>query len=232
MLLAFVLLPTRVDAAWAFVSGQTATSSGNDAALTFTSAIGNGNIVLIGVALGVTDETISVTNSAFAIDAVVGPIDASTNRRIYIFCGTGDGTDGTFTITTSGAAAAMAHGIEFSGGTCTLDGTSQSTELSNQTSHVLATDVSVTQTTSLLIGVIRSTSAADFDPGTDMTQFGTDAEATSAEYRILTGAGSFDVPFSSPVNETTLLVGAAFQASGGVEAPKCHRSLMGVGCNE
>lgn len=233
--LCFVLAAgARAEANWAAVAGQTATSSGNDAVLTFTSAIGSGNTAIILMSTGVQTDTFSITGTTMTWSTVAGPVDgASAVVRTYVFCATGDGVDNTFTVTSSGTAQATAFGIEFTGGTCTLDGVVRSTETTTTTTHALATDVTTTNTNSLLLSVIRSTSAADFNPDATMTQFGTDALQVAAEYRILTSAGTFDAPWTSAANETTLLVGLALSASGGAPPATAPPSLLllGVGGN-
>lgn len=236
LLLAFVVLPVRVEAAWVFVTGQTATGSGNDQTLTFTDPIGSGNVVLILVASNNETDTFSITDTtldfASGTGLTIGPIDSAANTiRAYIFCAIGDGADATFTVTSSGTASAVSHGIEFSGGTCTQDGSTSSNDTSGTSAHTLSTDLSISGSASLIVSIIRSTSAVDFDAGTDMTQFGTDAIAAAAEYRILTTSGTFDTPWTSAVNETTMLLSAGFLVSGGAAAP-CLRGLLGVGCNE
>jgi hypothetical protein len=123
----------------------------------------------------------------------------------------------------------LAMGIEFTGGTCTLDGTAQSND-DTTTPENLVTSVTVTGTNSLLIGGIRSDSAANFDPGASMVQFGTDGLAMAAEYRILVASGSFDTPWTSAANENALLVGVAFQAAGAASTG-AKLLLLGVGGN-
>jgi hypothetical protein len=234
-LLALLLaLPLRVEAAWATVGTNIASTTNiDDPVMTFPDgAIGNGNVVIIVASVEDTAVTVSIESSSFAISALSGfPKDASTNRRMYVFCGIGDGTDAQFTVTTSTTASVIARGIEFSGGTCTLDGTAQSTALTNQTTHALTTDVTVTASDSLLIGAVRSTTAANFDPVGSLTQFGTDGTVLSAGYQILVASGDFDPQWTSAATETTIIVGVALQAAGGGGGGGTAKSLllMGVG---
>lgn len=216
LLLVACLLPAPVFAQWAPVSGQTDSTNGDDQEMAFPSPIGSGNVVIITASVVGTAQTVSITGSTFAISAVAGfPMDVgggSNARKVYVFCGVGDGTDGTFTITTSGTANALANGQAFSGGDCTLDGTAQGNDDSDDTNYALTTDVTTSLSSSLLIGVIRSTSAASFTPGPDMTQFGSGGAQASA-YRILGGAGSYDPTWTSAATEIALIAGVAFAAT-------------------
>lgn len=230
--LTYFVVPTFARRDFTFVTGQTATSSGDDVTITFTNPIGASNHVYLLVSIATEAQTVSITGTTLTFSTAVGPVDsAGFAIREYIFCAQGDGVDATFVVTTSGAAAALTHGIEFSGGSCTLDGTAQSNDDSDDSNYALTTDVTVTNSNSLLLGHIRSDSAANFNPGGSLTQFGTDGAAGSSEYRILVASGSFDTTWTSTATENALLVGAAFAAAGGGAATPCLRSLLGVGCN-
>lgn len=222
---------TQASAAWAFVTGQAVTDSGNDVVLTFAGNMTAGNQVIVFASLAVENQTISITDTTFSFAAVAGPVDsAGFTLRSYIFCGTVDATnDANLTVTTSGTAAATATAIEFSGGTCTLDGTVQSNDDSGDTSYALTTDVTVTGSNSLLLGLIRSDSSATFTEDASLTLAG-ELNTAAAAYRILVASGSFDVPWTSAANENVLLAGAALQAAA-AGSTTCMRSLLGVGCN-
>lgn len=218
---------------WAAASGQTCTINNvNDGTCTLPGAAGNGNIVVVVGSLSVENQTLSITGWTGSTATVAGPLDhsnAGVDIRIYVFCLTGDGSDTAFVGTTSGAGAAFVFAQEFTGGTCTQDGSTQTAE-DTGSPYNLGTNVTVTNTNSLLVSMIRSTSAANFDPDGSFVQVGTDALAASMEYRILTSSGDFDTPWTSAMSETTLMVSLALQASGGGGASGAIRLLLlGVG---
>ena len=92
----------------------------------------------------------------------------------------------------------------------------------------MTTDVTVTQSDSLLVGLVRSDSNANFAPGATLTQIGTDMLGSIAEYRILVASGTFDTTYTAAATENALLVGAAFRAAGGGGGAARNCLLLGV----
>lgn len=215
------------EAAWALVGGaQTQQSSGDDQTITFGVAPSASNKVLVAAAMGNETQTISLTGWAGTITTTIGPLDsAGFTIRAYLFCLTPDGADTTFVVTTSGAATAQAVAAEFTGGSCTQDGSTSSNDITGATpgteEYVLTTDITTTNAGSMLFGIVFSTTAANFAPGTNMTQLGTDTPAGAVEYRILVSTGTYDTPYSSAANESAMLLSAAFQPAAAATSSPC-----------
>lgn len=220
-------------APWAHQQSGTAVN-GNDSTFTFGAAPAADHKVIIG-SCGTTEaQTISITGWDPGITTTIGPIDsAGDNLRCYVFCAAGDGADTAFVATTSGTMSARTMAAAFSGGSCTQDGSTQSNDVSGAggtpDEYLLSTDVTVTQTDSLLVGLMTvSTGGASYTMGTNFTEIG-QISGAAFQFRILTASGAFDTPFQTAAAESGLLLGAAFQ-SDGVAAAKCHRGLLKVGC--
>lgn len=234
VLLALTLMPlwtVTLHAEWAALSSCEGTSSGDDQTLTLGCTPATGQYVVLLVTGADETTTFSITGSTLTWVALTNHIDsAGFSLRTKFFCAQGDGVDSTYVVTTSDSTSALAFAKGFSGGTCTVDGAVQSNDDAN-TPENLTTNVTSASNCSLLLGSIRSTSAANFDPGTNMTQFGTDALTGSAEFRILTVAGANDTPWTSAANENALLVALSVSAASCAADATTgkFRTLMGVG---
>lgn len=213
---------------------QTQTGRANDVAITFGGAWGASNHVVAAVTINAGGaQTVDLTGISVTEVVLHERIHTGGNLHGYIFCFAGDGTDTSFTATTSGSAAASVAAVEISGGSCTEDGTSQHEEDAT-TPYELTTDITTTQSGSFLIALIQSDSVADYT----VTGGGTSLPAGSAEigsvalgqYQIAGAAGAYDATYTSAANETSLLTAAAVQAAGGGAASGAPRLLLlGVG---
>jgi hypothetical protein len=205
------------EAAWALVGGaQTQQSSGDDQTITFGVAPSASNKVLVAVAMGNKTQTIQIQGWGGSVTETTGQVSSvGFTISAYIFCLTPDGADNTFVVFTSGAATAQAVAAEFSGGSCTQDGSTSSNDITGTSpgteEYVLTTDITTTNAGSMLFGIVFSTTAANFAPGTNMTQLGTDTAAGAVEYRILTVTGTYDTPYSAAANESAMLLSVALQ---------------------
>jgi hypothetical protein len=225
------------EAAWALIGGaQTQQAEANDPVITFGVAPSASNKVLVAAAMTNEAQTMSFGATwAGTISTTIGPIDsAGFTLRAYIWCLTPDGADTSFTITTSGTAVAHVYAAEFSGGSCTQDGSTSSNDITGASpgteEYVLTTDITTTNAASMLFGIIISTTSANFAPGTNMTQLGTDTTQTVSEYRILSATGTYDTPYSAAVNESAMLLSVAFQPAASVGNP-ARLLLLRVGGN-
>lgn len=209
---------------------QEATANGNDATMTFGSAWGASNHVLVAVWQGDQVSTEDLTGISVTETVIAGPVDLS-GLRGYLFCFAGDGSDNTVVITTSGSATVRAAGIEVSGATCTEDGSEQS-NTDTASPYPLTTDVTTTQDGSILFGIVRSNTAADFTASTATTSIPADGTDINGEalggYQITTTAGAYELVFTSAAPETTVLLVGAVKAAA-VVATKPQRLLLGVG---
>jgi hypothetical protein len=228
-------VPLPLEGAWAHV--QTATAvTGDDAALTFAAAPGASNHIIVVVTIPVENQTVSIADWAPGITTTIGPIDdpGANALRQYIFCAAGDGSDTVLTPTTSGTAATRVMAAEFSGGSCTQDGSTQHNAFTGaggvDNEYVLTTDVTTSSSGSLVIGAIQSTSTASYTAGTNYTLMGSSGPS-GAEYRITVGTGSFDTTWRTAAAETVYMVGAAFTEAGGGGGggTASTRLLLGVG---
>jgi hypothetical protein len=227
------VIPAPLEGAWAHV--QTAAAvTGDDAALTFGVAPGASNHIIVVVTIPVENQTVSISDWAPGITTTIGPTDsAGQTLRIYIFCGPGDGADTVLTPTTSGTAATRVMAAEFSGGTCTQDGSTQSNDDTGaggvDNEYDLTTDVTTSHADSLVIGGIQAITTASYTAGTNFTLMGSSGPS-AAEYRITSGTGAFDTTWRTAAAETALLVGAAFRAAGGGAASRPPSlTTLGVG---
>lgn len=224
-----VLLHVPLSAAIAVVQVQT--GSANDVVITFGSAWGASNHVLVAVIVNSGTQTVDLTGITPTETVLHSQADVGLGLTGYVFCFPGDGADTSFTATTSGSGSARVAAIEISGGTCTEDGTS-SGNTDTASPYELATDITTTQSGSILIGIIHSTSVADFTvsgSGTSVPADGTDIGTVAlGQYLIAGAAGAYDTTFTSAAAESTLQVAAAVQAAGGA-APAKPKGLLTFG---
>ena len=237
--LALIGFGAPAHAAVAFV--QETTCTGNDCTLTFAAAPSASNHILVTAVIGNTAQTVDLTGTpGGAVETVLhGPADhTGVALRGYIWCLPGDGADNTIVVTTSVGAVADAAAIEVSGlSSCTEDGTSQTGETTAATSHDISSNITTTVDGSILFGMVRSNTIADFTVGMNMTSVPTGNADFGASpgslglYRITVTAGSYGCPLTSVGSETALVVCAAIQpAGGGGGGGSTGRMLlMGVG---
>jgi hypothetical protein len=188
---------------------------------------------MILVAMNNESATVTITGTPNTF-TTFGPYDSPANTmRLYVFCDVITDADDTFTVTTSGAETASSRGAEFTGGTCTQDGTEQRNDDSG-VNHVLTTDVTVSASNSILMSLLRTDSAASAtaDTGNGAVRIATSGAFAHASYRILTGAGAFDAPWTTAASETTHLLGIAFLASAPTYGSPCVAGggLIAPGC--
>lgn len=214
---------------------QTASTFGNNnPVLTFGSAMGASNHILVAATVGSTAVSVDLTGITATETVLHGPVNHGTSR-VYAWCFQGDGSDTTVTLGGAGANI-RAIGIEISGGSCTEDGTSSSNSVASTTSHALTTDVTLAAG-SILFGIVTATDAnADFTAGAGVTSVpagNTEIESISlGGYRIEASGAAYDLPFTSTVNRDTIMVGAAVQAAGGGGGGGSTSRLMLLGCCE
>jgi hypothetical protein len=220
-----------LEAAITAVSGQEATATGNDATITLPGATTIGNVVLVGVVVTSTGNTVTLDDITETEVTLHGPADHNGERG-YLFCYVVTAADATIVVTTSGSAAARSWAKEFTGiSTCTEQGTSSGNATTGTTSHSLTTGITTTGEV-IVASIIKSSSAANFSNGAGMTcipstctDFGGTAD-TLGGYRIETANSTYDTPFTSAASEDTILIAAAVGTGSGGGGTSAHRLLL------
>jgi hypothetical protein len=234
VLLTFALLLALVPMPSAFfaigVPQTPVTFSANDPVVSFAGAP-SGTVCVLSIQNSKTD-TASITGAPAAVTTVFGPADqTSAGLRGYGWCWQGDGADNSFTVTTSGSAAARGFAIELTG-TGASDGSSFND--GGASPITLSTDITTTGAGAILLALVHSTSVADFtsDSGNGFTSVAAgDTEIGTValgQYKVLGAPAAYDAPFTSAAGETTLITAMAISASAAVNP--CTRALLGVGC--
>jgi hypothetical protein len=222
-LLALVAVPpvpvTSTHAPFAIaVVGTTKTSTGIDQTITFDSAVTSGQHVLIMAVVYDQAGTLDLTDISVTEDIVInGDAHASQNLRLFAFCYAEDGSsDSTVILDSSHTTRAAA--VVISGGSCTLDGSASSNDETG-TQHNLTVDVTVTETTSFMMGFVASTSTADFTSAGFTPRPSDNSEIdgiAQGQYLVPTDpAGVYDVALFSAASETTIVGAFAVKAAGG-----------------
>ncbi len=227
--LVLALWACPADAAISAVSGQEASSAGNDVTLTLPSPVAVGNYVYILTSMTIESETLSITGTTMSFSTVIGPVDSPGQvMRQYIFCAQGDGVDNTFTVTSSGAQNALSFAKEFSGVSgCTAEDTEGALDDTEVTGNPFDLDETGTplacSSGALVVGVVHATTGTTWTPTSSATGIATQQTAGTsawASWRVVAGAGNYDTTWTANSNETAVLTGACFAASGGT----LHRS--------
>lgn len=209
---------------------QTASGSGNDVAVTFGSAWGASNHIVAVVMNNADTETVSITGVSTSVTTLFANTDVGSFNGAA-FCWPGDGSDTSFTATTSGGSTVRVAAIEISGGSCTVDGT-PTFDSDSTTPYNLTPLYTTTAAGSIIVGLIHSTSASNYSADTGTTSIpadGTDINGIAlGGYRIAGAAGDYDLPWTSAANETsTIVIAAVRQAVSG--ATPARQMLLGVG---
>lgn len=232
--LVLALWASPVIAAPALVSAQQATALGDDQTLTLGSAVGASNhaYIFVGVAEGV---TITITGTTMTWAEITGSpfSSAGFNRQINIWCAQGDGTDTTFTVTTSGANNAQSKIVEFSGASCTTQDIEQADD-TESAAGTLDTDEAGSPLTLASEGVLFAFAWGDnMIAGTSgswtlLTQ-GSMASG-GVTYRIESVATTYN-PSVLDTNDNCndLVIGVIFSAGAGGGGASPKLLLLGVG---
>jgi hypothetical protein len=215
---------------------------GNDPTCTFGSGWTSGNVVVfVGALTSQVADQLDVTG---IVDTEVdlGQLNIGATYRVYAMCLVIDGSDAGDTaaiMTTVGGTAFAGYGVELSGTDgCTEDATEVGNSDSNDP-YNLSSQISTATNASILLGIIRSNSMSNFCDTTcaptnplpttaaDIAA-GDDAGFAMGGYIITTTAGSYDMPFVSAANETSVLAVYALKAAAvaGGNGPRCL--LLGV----
>lgn len=212
---------------------QVASGRNNDVAVTFGGAWNASNHIVVVAIMNSKTQTLDLTGITPTETVLAGPIDHATEAiRAYLFCFQGDGSDTSFTATTSGSGSVAVAAVEIAGGSCTLDGSAQSTEDATSP-YALTTDITTTQAGSFIIGMIHSSSVSDYTvtgSGTSEPSDGTDLGPVALGQHYIAGAaGAYDTTYTSAAAETSLLFAGAIQAAGGGAATPKRFMLHGIG---
>jgi hypothetical protein len=212
LLVALVLLtPVSASAQWTAVpSQQDQFNATLDGSIDFPSPTTVGNHVLILVTIGASDEAVTITNTTMSF-TTFGPYDSVPEAlRHYFFCAPADGDD-SFTVNTA-TNTTQSLGMEFSGGTCGVAAEVSRNDTSGA-AHELDADLYVPINGSLIVSLIRSTTAASFTKDGAFTYFAGGAVTNAgAAYRVVT-AGTYDTPWTSG-GETAYILAMAFAPAG------------------
>lgn len=233
-----LLLSLALALAWAAPAAaqisvvQVASGSGNDVAVTFGGAWGASNHIIAVIVNNNDAETVSITGVSTSVTTILANTDTGT-QNAAVYCWPGDGSDTSFTATTSSGSQARVAAAEFSGGSCDVDGTPGLRTGDNASPYNLSPLYTTTTDGSLLIGLIISTSVSDYTvvSGTfaipaDQVDIGTIA---LGGYKITTTAGTYDLPFESSPDETSMFVVAAVKPASAGGTPARLRMLLGIG---
>jgi hypothetical protein len=202
--------------------GVIGSSFGNDATITLSGTLASADSVVV-VFAGHASETatIDITGWDGGAETVMGasPYDHSTDTaRLYGFCLPGHASDTTLVVTTSGAGNATAVAAEFIGteSCASITEDIDITESATNTSHSLATDLTVATAGSEIFGWAFSLSgAADLTAtGDDGTVPAGDVEQTNTlgQYKAAATPGDYDTTYTS-TNDAFFLIGAALKAA-------------------
>ncbi len=230
-IVAFLLWSAPAQAAITVVQSQTGRA--NDLAVTFGGAWSASNHVFVVGIMNDSAQTVDLTGITPTETILHDEAFVTEGLRAYSWCFAGDGSDTSFTATTSGGASVVIVAVELAGGSCTEDGTSSASATTATTTHGLATDLSTSVDGSFILGVVHSTSVADFTTFTGTSLPASDVEIGTlalGQYQITGVAGTYDTVYGSAANETTVLIGAAVREAvvgGGGSSP--NRLLLGVG---
>jgi hypothetical protein len=197
-------------------STQTLSASCN-----YTATAGNTIIMLCGALdASVSGATISATDNKSETYTIEVKSAASSNTvsALTRFTNITSGVTSMTCTLSSGTAYVLLFISEWSGlGATQPDGTPQST-LGSSTNPVLTTGVSTSNATDLIIGgfISNSGSNSTITAGTGYTCLQCDGNgvadgAGGMEYRIVSSAGTYTVPFTYAVNASFGIVGAAYK---------------------
>lgn len=208
---------------------QTASGSGDEVAVTFSGAWGASNHVVAVVANNNDSSVTSITGVSTSITTLLVNTDVGV-LGISAWCWPGDGSDTSFTASTTGGGVARVVAVEVSGAGCDVDGTPGS-NADSTTPYNLSPLYTTTVDGALILGMAHSTSASDYAADTGTTAIPSDETdiggVSLGGYRIAGAAGTYDLPFTSAVNETSILAAAAVKpAAAGATAP---RGLLTLG---
>lgn len=197
-----IIVPAGGGAPIAFVQADnvsvSAASSITSGSLTFTA----GNIIVVGLLMGNTTATASISNSngGNTWATALGPADFSTVRRSYQFYAV-NCVGGTYTITATRSSGTSNMGLvvaEYSGiaTSSPLDQTSSGGTTS--TSLSVTPDVTTTQADEVLVGTGGAiTNTLTYTAGTDYTLRHADTGIRMAlEDRIVSATGTYDSPMT------------------------------------
>lgn len=242
LLVAAFLWTSPADAAIAAVTTQVTDCSGNDCVLTFAGNWTENNVVVVGVRVNNTTNTVDLTDISETESILHGPSDSTPGNRFYLFCFVVDGTaDLNVTVTTSGSASVTTLGAEFSGATCTEDGTSSGND-DSASAYELTSDVTTSVCGSMVIGLIGSSTTSNFSKNANYTALGDGGHASEADYNggddtgnslmqylVTVATGTHDPTFTSAASEDAFIIGAAIQPTSACAAATGYINLLLVG---
>lgn len=227
-LIALLIGTAPAQAQIAFVTGQVQIASGDDQTVVFPNPPGNGNVVYVWTRGNSEAVTIDLTGTPAAETVLAGPIDSPTHTlRTHAFCFVGDGVDNSFTVTTSSTGNVQTVAAEFSGGTCTLDG-SVSFNDDDATPYNLSSSLTTSTCGSILMALVTSNTVSNYTADGAFIGIGGSAGAATHnssadfpggdgvgaslfQYQITVATGTYDTPFTSAANEQSLLTALAVQ---------------------
>lgn len=217
---------------------QQTSCRGDDVTCTFPGSPNGSNHILVALYVNSKANTVGITGITPTEDVLHDAGDHPTEAlRSYVFCWQADAGDTTFVATSSASGTMSVAAVEFSGGSCTEDGTSAHNP-GTGTSH--SATVTTSSSGSLLIGLVASTTVTNFTAvGGGCTTgipssladiaAGDNAGVGVGCYGVLGAGGAYNTDFTSAASEVTLTVAAAVQAAGGGASAPRSLLLLGVG---